>query len=211
MKLYRLSDDVSENGYVYSSGYGPIDDMGFLPPIILEIMKKSWSIDPKKPGMVVEPGRKRVWPDFLHNGSSGPGFFISERVICSLKKMGVEFYRLTEMPIGIIQGKWHQKNMPPKYYVAEIDFGGIEEDYVASGYDEFNADGTPTRGARLRRPAFTKNVYKLNTWNGKDLFSYSCPNAVIGASTMLFCTEKVKELGEKSDWVNVEFDQLELI
>lgn len=164
-----------------------------------------------KSGMEIAPGRKRAWPDFIHNGSGYPGFFVSERVIWTLKTVGIEFYRLTEMPIGAIQGKWHQTNPPPKYYVAEIEFGGIMQDFKMSGHDELDADGVPTRGARLRRPAFIKDVYILNTWNGKDLFSYTPPKAVVGASTSLFCTEKVKDLAERKGWTNVNFQELEVV
>jgi len=212
MKFYKLSADRNENGHVYASGYGPLEGgMPFLPNNLLEGHKKYWEIDPMKAGIELEKGRKRVWPDFLQNGFSPPMFFISENIVRSLEKIGVKFYRLTEMPIGVIKGKWHQKNTPPNYYVAEIKYGGIEQDFAASGYDELDEDGRPTNESQLRRPTLTKNVYISDTWNGKDLFSYKCPSAVVDASTILFCTEKVKELGEKAGWVNVKFDQLELI
>jgi len=211
MKLYRLSDDVSENGYAYFSLYGSIDDMRFLPPKLLELNNKSWEIDPMKPGMEIAPGRKRAWPDFIHNGSGYPGFFVSDKVIWTLKSVEIEFYRLTEMPIGAIQGKWHQTNPPPKYYVAEIEFGGIMQDYKLSGYDELDLHGGPTRDARLRRPAFTNDVYILNTWNGKDIFSYTPSGAVVDASTSLFCTEKVKFLAERNGWTNVKFQELDVV
>jgi len=211
MKLYQLTSGTSDNGYVYASGYGPLKSMPFLPSVFLDRMNKYWKVNPEEPGLDIEPGRKRQWPDFMYNGHSPPMYFISEKVIHDLKTVGIEFYRITQMPIAIIHGKWHKNNTAPKYYVAEIEIGGIEQDYIASGYDEFGADGTPTREAIVRRPAFTKNVYTADTWNGKDLFSTTPRSRTFDTSTTLFCTEKVKTLGEKSGWVNVEFEQLELV
>jgi len=211
MKLYKLSADRSENGYIYASSYGPIKHMPFLAATYYELKMKSNKVDPKKPGMHLEPGRKRVWPDFLQNGSSPPMFFISEKVVLSLKSVGIEFFRLTKMPIADIKGKWHQKNTPPNYYVAEIEFGGIEQDFAASGYDELDEDGRPTNESLLRRPTLTKDVYKLDTWNGQDLFSYSCPNTAVDATTILFCTEKVKKLSKDKGWINVKFKEVEVL
>lgn len=208
MKFYKLSVDSIENGYVYASGYGPLEtDMPFLPKALLDGHKKFWEIDPMAPGLDIEKGRKKVWPDVLHNGFSPPRYFVSENIVRDLESIGVNFYRLTEMPIGEVRGKWHQKNTPPKYFVAEVD-PGIQINYEASGY-QLDQSGNPVLPA-LYRPAFPKEVFIRDSWNGNDLFSQNYFGIMGSLPSALFCTEKVKKLAEDKGWTNVNFEELKV-
>ncbi|MGA0332466.1 MAG: hypothetical protein ACO3N7_00145 [Kiritimatiellia bacterium] len=208
MKIYKLSVDSSENGYVYASGYGPLETgMPFLPKSLLDGHKKFWEIDPMAPGLDVEKGRKKAWPDVLLNGFSPPHYFLSECIIHDLELINVRFHRVTEMPIGKIHGKWHQKNTPPKYFVAEAA-PGIQINFEASGY-KLDQSGNPVLPA-LYRKAFTKDVFIYDSWTGNDLFSQKYFGIMGSLPTALFCTEKVKKLAEDKGWTNVNFEELQV-
>jgi len=208
MKFYKISDDSGEHGYVYASGYGPLEHMPFLPSAMTERRKKYWEINPEPPGLHIEKGRKRVWPDFLHNGFSPPSYFLSEKVIQDLNSIHTRFKRLTEMPIAVTEGKWHKKNSSPKYFVVEAE-PGIQVDFEASGY-KFDSSGKPLLPA-LYRPAFPKDVFKKKSWNGSDLFSQHYFGIMGSLPTALLCTEKVKELAEDNGWINVHFEEVEVV
>lgn len=208
MKIFKISTDSSENGYVYASGYGPIERMPFLSQNILERHKLFWELNPMAPGIQLEKGRKQIWPDFLHNGFSPPMFFVHERVVDDLIRINVLIKRLTEMPIGLIHGNWHKKNPAPKYFVVEVDTG-IEIDFKESGY-KFDHNDNLILPA-LYRPAFSKDVFKKNSWNGCHLFSQKYFGIMGSLPFSLFCTEKVKNLAVDRKWTNVEFMEVEMI
>jgi len=209
MKIFELTDETIDNGYVYASGYGPLPDgMPFLKCAFLKLMEEYWKINPQKPGLYIDPGRKRGWPDFLSNGSSGPMFFVSDIVIHSLRKEGIDPARLTEMPIAEIRGRGHKKIPPPTYYVMEIN-SGIHVAYEESGF-KVDSDGRMIFQA-TDRPRGSKLIFKLDTWDGSDLFSYSLHESSPPPHLTLLCTERIRKLAETDGWTNVRFTEVPTI
>src|SRR5215203_5952041 len=74
--FYEITEDTSANKkFAFASGYGPLPQgMPFMHPKLLERMIQFWKVNPRPPGLSIEPGGKH-WPDFLGHGSSGPPFF----------------------------------------------------------------------------------------------------------------------------------------
>ena len=183
-----------------------MEDMRFL-----DCLGQEWAEDIKNflahnkcytPGMHVE-GNGSSWSDFIGCGSSGPGFFVSERVLEDLKEAGVEIMRATEMPIAEIKTKRLQKLIPPRYYVIEA-LPGVDVDFRASGYP-VDAEGNPTSKLRISGVSGLLAL-RLQSWNGNDLFSTRS-----GATYGLHCTEKVKDLAEEKGWTNVKFTEVPVV
>lgn len=209
MKIYKLSSDTKGNGYVYASGYGPLPGgMPFLKSGFLSQMEKYWEINQQKPGLYIDPGRKKGWPDFLSNGHSPPMFFVSHRVVNSLNNIGIDPARLTAMPIAEIQGRGHRKNQPPKYFVIEVN-SGIEVAYEESGF-KVDSEGKMIFPA-TERPRGSKLIFKLDTWDGSDLFSYTLHESSPPPHDILLCTERILQLAEADGWTNARFTEVPTI
>jgi hypothetical protein len=206
MNLYRLlSFSVGGRSFPWASGYNPLSCMPFLDEMSNEFKIRRfgfWSVNPGPPGMDIDPGG-RVWTDFIGNGLGWPSYFVSEKAICDLDNAGIEVWRKTEMPIASIKSKTLQKVTPPKYYVLEAE-GGIDVDYEASGIP-LDSDGNPNHRARDQTKKGPLAV-KLDTWNGKDLFSTRD-----GVPMVAYCTEKVKKLAEEKGWTNVKFEEIPVV
>lgn len=205
MKIYRIGADVSSS-YVYASGYGPLTDgMPFLKGVFQEDMNAYWKVNPQKPGLHIDPGRKKTWPDFLGNGNSPPMFFVSDRVVNSLKRNGIDPARLTEMPIAEIRGRGDKKIQPPKYFVVEVN-PGIEIAYKASGYkvDKNEKMIFPATD----RPTDAQTYYSLESWDGSDLFSYALHETFSPPHLTLLCTELILKIAETDAWTNVKFTEI---
>lgn len=208
MKIYRIGADVSSS-FVYASGYGPLPGgTPFLKGVFLERRKEYWKINLEKPGLYIDPGRKKAWPDFLSNGHSPPMFFVSDSVVNSLNNIGIVPYRLTEMPIAEIRGQGHKKIPPPKYYVVEVN-PGIEIAYEASGY-KVGENGKMIFPA-VDRPTDAKTYYSLQSWDGTDLFSYALHESFPPPHLTLLCTERIRKLAETDGWTNVKFTEVPTI
>jgi len=206
MKIYKLSSDTIDNGYVYASGYGPLPGgMPFLKSGFLSSMEKYWEVNPQNPGLYIDPGKKRSWPDFLSNGHSPPMFFVSNVVVESLRKSGLDPARLTEMPVAEIRGKGHRKIPPPTYYVMEVN-SGIEVAYEESGF-RVDSDGKMIYPA-TERPKGSKLFFRLDTWDGSDLFSYTLHESSPPPHDILLCTERILQMAETDGWTNVRFTEL---
>jgi hypothetical protein len=104
------------------------------------------------------------------------------------------------MPIADINSKRLQKKSPPLYYVLEAE-RGIDVDYEASGVP-LDSNGKPDHRARDKDKKGPLAV-KLDSWNGKDLFSTRQ-----GVPMVVYCTEKVKSLAEEKGWTNVKFEEI---
>jgi hypothetical protein len=133
----------NRSGFVYASGYGPLDSpMPFLNDIYLESKRKFWEINPMLAGLKIsETGYK--WPDFLNNGNSPPLFFLSRKVVDCLNILGVTFSSITEMPIGIVKTKSKRlHSSPAPHYFAVTVENGIEIDFVKSGVP-IDMNGSP--------------------------------------------------------------------
>lgn len=209
MKIYRITDETIDNGYVYVSGYGPLPGgVPFLKGAHQKDIEAFWKVNPQKPGLHIDPGRKRNWPDFLSNGNSPPLFFVSDNVVDSLTSNGLKPARLTEMPIAEIRGRGRKKIPPPKYYALEVN-PGIEIAYEASGY-EVDSAGKMVFPA-INRPADAKTYYSLESWDGSDLFSYALHESFPPPHLTLFCTERVLQLAEADKWTNVRFTEVPTI
>lgn len=202
LKYYSVRSGSSENSrFAWAAGYGPLNLMPFLDemPLILERKERFWEVNPRPPGLIVDPGAS-VWPDFLGCGGGPPYFFISDTVIDDMAANGIPVWRKTEMPIATIRSKRLREKKPPRYFVVEVE-PGISIDYEASGV-EVGSDGKPiyTRDQRLNLPPHRIDPA---TWTGADLFS--CFNFM--NRQYLICTEKVKRLAEKEGWLNVHFEK----
>jgi hypothetical protein len=95
-----------------------------------------------------------------------------------------------------------------RYYVIET-IPGIEVDLIATGFP-VDASGKAIIKP-LPRPLPLPFRYKLDSWNGSDIFDYRAFGPFDGPYTDLFCTERVKEMAEKEGWTNIEFRDLELV
>jgi len=207
INLYRIHQNaVGGTKFPWASGYGLMEDMRFL-----DCLGEEWAQDIKDflafnnyttPGMHIE-GNGRTWSDFIGCGASGPGFFVSARVLGDIIAEGIDVMRAIEMPIAHIKTKRIQNLTPPKYYVLEAE-RGIEVDFAASGYP-VAADGKPT--SNKRNPAAKGPLaLRRTTWTGKDLVS-----ATTGATFCLYCTDRVKRLAEEKGWTNVKFTEVPVV
>ena len=203
-KFYHVRNAQFRNcrsSFTWAMGYGPLEeDMPFLLPGQLEIKLRFWKANPRKPGLYGENGSK--WPDFLGHGGGMPSFFVSERVVNSLKASGIEIARLTHMPIASIKSrnKRLKEQTPPRYFVLEAPYA-IEMDYEASGVP-IDAGGIPI--ARL--PDSPNWTLRLASWRGADLMCY--PNMWKRPTFTLICTERVVQLAEREGWTNCYFEPI---
>jgi hypothetical protein len=178
--------------------------MPFLPPAFLERYKQFWAINQIQAGLHVEgEARKGIglleWPDFLGNGLGYPSFFVSERVILSLKRAGIEIGRLTAMPIGTVNPPALKWVPAPDYFVLEALYG-IEMNYSASGVRL--EEGVPKYNP-VKPPNW---VLDGSSWSGRHLLAW--PNPSKSMTVSLICTERVMELAGREKWTNCRFEPL---
>jgi hypothetical protein len=205
MNLYSLSAaSYRSGGFAAAGGYGPIADLWFLSHAFQERRRAFWKVNPGPPGLSIEPNA-RAWPDFLENCHSPPSFFVSERVVASLRSIDAPLGRVTEMPIAEINAKALRNQPPPRYFVVET-FPGIEVDLVATGF-KLDARGKAILKP-LPQPWPPTFYYRPESWNGTDLFDVHSISSVDGPCTDLYCTERVKELAAKEGWTNTDFTRL---
>jgi hypothetical protein len=206
MNLYRIASwAVGYTKYPWVAGWGPLEYMPFFstfPPITQKSKIEFWDVNPRLPGLHIDPGGK-VWADVLGCGGGPPSFFVSERIINNLQAEGIPILRATEMPIAKNLSKALKDVPSPKYYVLEAA-PGIRLAYEAMGI-ELDSTGKPilVQGAK-----FPEAIYDLATWNGADLMGKL---AVYDSTTSLLCTERVKELAERNGWTNIEFKPVKVV
>lgn len=205
-KLYELTfSHMGGRTFPWASGYGPLQDMPFLdsmPPLSRKNMLQFWQVSPWPPGMNIDPGG-RTWSQMIGCGLGSPNKFVSEALIRDLAEHAIPILRATEMPIAKIMAKTLLKIPAPKYYVLEA-IPGIDKAWDAMGI-KVDENGRPI----LQPPPkpYPRSKFRLSSWNGLDLFSYS--NGM--ATTTLYCTERVRKLAEHKGWTNVEFKPLEVV
>lgn len=206
-KFYKLSDASSDTrGFAWCPGYGPIDSMPFLTDEYIERQRQFWEVNKSRPlGMLVDDGnpwaKAKKWPDFLGHGGGIPSFFVSEKVVETLNREAISYFRLTEIPVGEIDSKGLKEQEPPKYYVLEVE-PGLHLNYEASMVP-LDEQGAPQ--FQLRPSHFgVWNIGRLETWNGSDLFAWEGFPAKILSN--LLCTERIIEIAKKYKWTNVKFD-----
>jgi hypothetical protein len=206
--FYKITYETSEplpNGFAWGQSLGPLPGgMPFFHPAQLERNKEFWKVNPSPPGLWISDRAWR-WPDILGYGGGNLSFFVSRRVVESLRTFTSGVSRVTEVPIYRIDALLLKIIPPPKYFVIETE-AGIELDWAASGYP-VDVEGKLIRGTGPERGAWPK--LKHNTWNGTDLFAYS---TVIGPPyTTLICTEKITYVAANEGWTNVRFQPIEAI
>jgi hypothetical protein len=202
MDFYEIGYE-NESGMAWAGGYGPIHDMWFLLPVVLERRKAFWKINPHKPGLYIDPGGKK-WPDILGCGFAPPVFFVSDRVVSSLRRFGVPLGRVTEMPVAQINAKALKGKPVPRYYVIETK-PGIEVDFVSSGF-KVDAAGKPILDPPPK--PWPRYMYRLDSWNGADLVGYRHFGPIEAPYTTLLCTGRIKQLAEAEEWTNAEFEPI---
>ena len=67
------------------------------------MFERYWEVNPEPPGLSIEHRATR-WPDVLGTGNGAPGFFVSDRMVESLRLIGAPMGRVTEMPIAESEG-----------------------------------------------------------------------------------------------------------
>ncbi len=206
MELYDVRYN-NDRGMAWAGGYGPIEDLWFVAPVVMDRKLKYWEINPSPPGISIDPGA-RHWPDVLGCGSAPPSFFVRDKIVDSLREIGAPMGRVTNMPVAEIHSRALRKKPQPEYFVVET-FPGIEVDWAATGF-ECDEHGKPIPGISPR-PYPRRFLYRLDTWNGTDLFSFHPRGPKPGPSTIMFCSEIVKKIAEVEGWTNVEFKPLELV
>lgn len=154
--------------------------------------------------MEVEGGSK--WSDFMAHRGGRPFFFVSERVVESLRRIDAPIHRLTEMPVGKILNNKLRKVPSPRYFVVET-VPGIEVDLDASGFEVDEAGNAKRRLFSTSPPPLK---YRGDSWNGSDLFdSHPFLGREVRHTDML-CSSRLKELAESEKWTNVGFTNLAL-
>ena len=206
MKFYKIGFE-NQRGMAWAGGYGPIDDLWFLHPTFLDRKKAFWRVAPRKPGLYIDQGGKK-WPDILGCGSAPPLFFISERLVLSLQGIGAPLGRITEMPIVEINAKALLSESAPRYFVVETK-PGIEVDLVATGF-KVDASGKAILNPPPN-PWPSRHKYRLDSWNGSDLFAYRHFGPTDGPYLDMFCSERIKELAEREGWTNVRFKPIDVV
>jgi hypothetical protein len=205
--VFKISyDTFDEGGWANASGFGPLTtDMPFIAPAMLDRELKFWELNPRPPGIDIN-ARGKNWPDILGNGGGALRFWVSDKVLNSLATEQISIREATAMPIAKIAGKTLQKKQAPRYFVLQA-VAGIEVDYAASGIP-LDETGKPvlSREMQLHPP---KNILKLSSWNGSDLFSWSNRGGNTGLE--LFCTERVIEIAKRDGWTNVKFEPIETV
>ena len=205
-KFYSLSDDSSHTiGFAWATSFWPDESMPFVTKEEIENQREFWKIcGSPPPGIAISgcDGRSaKKWPDFLGCGGGGPSFFVSMRVVDSLNREGIPYFRLTEMPIIEIDSKGLKEQEPPKYYLLEVE-SGLHLNYEAS-LVPLDEHGAPQ--FRLRPSHFgVWNIGRLDTWNGTDLFTWEGFPAKI--LSRLLCTERMIAIAKKYKWTNVKFE-----
>src|SRR5690606_37894513 len=121
-----------------------------------------WKINPTSPGLIIDPGGNK-WPDLLGHGGGSPSFFISDRVLESLRSIGAPIGRVTEMPIAEINAKLLKTKPAPKYFVVETQ-PGIEVDFAASNIPT-HSEGKPIL-TPLPKPWPPLIKVRADSWNG---------------------------------------------
>jgi len=226
MKVYDiLHHHTGGRTYPWASGYNPIKEMPWWDTVSnVNVVARMgyWSVNPGKPGMDIDPGG-RIWSEVIGCSLGCPREFYSEKVIADLEEAGIRYLRKTEMPIATNKAKTLLKLRAPKYYVLEAE-RGIERDHEAMGVS-LDADGKPDwanfqlkvirkftipldeNGERaygnalpeLREPY----IFRKDSWNGNALFA---DNRL--ATTVLYCTDQLKNLAEEKGWRNIEFKEI---
>lgn len=115
--------------------------------------------------------------------------------------------RVTEMPIAEIKAKALKSKPAPKYFVVEA-IPGIEVDYEATGF-KIDAQGRPILNPQPK-PWPSLFQYRLDSWNGKDLFGYHHFGSGDSPSLTMLCTERIKQLAEDEKWTNTSFQRLRI-
>ena len=206
MEFYKIESwAIGGQKYPWSSSYGPLDDMPFhrwMTPKIRSQKEEFWKLNPRPPGMNIDPGG-RQWSDIIGNGGMVPFFFVSDKVVNDLRESGVEIMRATEMPIATIKAKRLQSILPPKYFVLEAH-PGIDVDWTAMGVPTDNNNRAITNPYPTPWPP-KQWIVARSSWSGSDLMSYR--NWQIPMT--LVCTEKIKKLAEEKNWTNIKFTPIE--
>jgi hypothetical protein len=207
MNFYRISSwAIGGPLYPWAAGYGALPEMPFIQELQLDFrnsMVGFWKVNPRKPGMDIDP-KGKVWSDFVGNGLGNPSYFVSDKVITDLEANGIEVWRKTAMPIASNASKRLSKLLAPGYFVLEAE-RGIDADFMASGVP-LDAHGNPLM--RQRSPQQSGPlVMNLNSWNGKDLVTFRN----WGDTMTVACTERVKKLSGEKGWTNVQFTPLPVI
>jgi hypothetical protein len=216
-KLYQLGDESLWRGpYARANGMGWLEGkMDFLSDSRQKDYKEFCDIQTgdNSPGIHIDDvGRE--WPDILASGHiTLVPFFVSERVIQSLRDEEIPFRRAIEIPVTSIESSALRSIAPPKYYVLEADIGielGEEMKDVPVGYlppgklASIPAGGIITQERPCPCPAY-------NSWNGSPLFTEKSPDVENQQYTRLYCDHSVTFLAMKEKWTNFKATELHVI
>lgn len=202
--LFRMSAGLATRGFAYASGYTPLPDRKtFIPDSQRERNDEFTRINGFKPGIRIgDSGSK--WPDFLMNGGGYVSHFVSERVVSSLKREGIEILDATEFPIEKIEKGCKAKlSDAPRYFVLEAP-PEIVPDWIQMKVPT-DVDGRPILNPYPKPWPPKPFIHRKDTWTGRDLVSSSWPTMVKN-TTKLFVTDRIRRLAEQEKWTNVWFE-----
>jgi hypothetical protein len=208
MRFFELKfAELGGRKFPRANGYGPLEHMPFfndLPEVSRTSLRAFWELTKQAPGLEIER-EGRQWPHLIGNSNPPPSFFASEMLVADLVAAGIDYLRVTEMPIAIVKSKVLREITPPRYYVLEAA-PGILRDWHAMGVPT-DLEGNPIMKPLPKPWPPLKTVCKLSSWSGEDLFRYEGSPR----TATLLCTQRVKELAEKKGWANVRFDSVEVV
>ena len=216
-KLYELDDEGIWRGpYARAMGMGWSEGkMDFLSGPRQKDYKEFCDIQTgdNSPGIHIDDVGHE-WPDILASGHiTLLPFFVSERVIQSLRDEEIPFRRAIEIPVTSIESSALKNIPPPKYYVLEAEIGiemGEEMKSVPIGYlQPGKLASIPAGGIIEQEQPHPCPAY--STWNGSPLFTEKSPDVENQQYTRLYCDHRVTFLAMKEKWTNFRAKELRVI
>ena len=209
MNIYRITTEQKsdEGTYPWVGWLGPLADLSYadrLPPRLSENQKAFFKANSHiSSGLHIDSGS--IWSDILGFGGTVPSFFVSERIINTLKSENIPLLNTIQAPIAKIEkrGKKLLLSSAPNYYLMEAP-PGILRNWEEMGY-VLNSDGTPNR-EKMPNPR-KQQCLKATSWLNLDIF---CPDDPI-CTTDIYCTDRIVELAEKHQWTNIAFELIRVV
>jgi hypothetical protein len=201
-RLYEIKvGDTYRSRFAYAFGYTPLPDRkSFVPPAMQERNRQSIELNGFKPGIQISREGSK-WPDFLFCGGGYVSFFVSERVVADLRLVDIEILDATEFPVESIEGRRTKLRIEdaPRYFVLEAP-AEIEPNWAAMNVPT-SPDGKPIHPIPVRS-GLLPFLHRTDTWSGRDLV------AMVGITTQLYGSERLKLYAAEKKWTNVEFDSI---
>jgi hypothetical protein len=178
----------------------------WTPGPTLDSFRKYCSVeDEMLPGINID-NVGRLWPDWLGAGGGVPSYYVSQRVIDSLRRAGISYRRAIEMPIGHIASKKLRQIPPPVYYVLEAP-AAMTINLVKRKVPGIDCFGRPI-GRMIEESHY---VAKADDWPGTELVSIKRLPPKEQDYIFLFATQRIVDLAAEDGWTNFEAKEIEVV